>query len=87
MFRTNFATYPYVSPVQSYTENLGRAARSFIAALLAIDPVRVEAAPALATASKEDRAVTAAELNRLAREFDAIMPNQAAELRYLAGRD
>lgn len=87
MFRSNFATYPYVSPVHSYTENLGRAARSFIAALLAIDPARVETAPVLATANKEDKAVTAAELSRLAREFDAIMPNQAAELRYLAGRD
>lgn len=87
MFRSNFATYPYVSPVHTYSENLGRAARSFIAALLAIDPARVDAAPALASASKEDKSVTAAELSRLAREFDAIMPNQAAELRYLAGRD
>jgi hypothetical protein len=87
MFNSNFATYPYVSPVHSYAENLGRAARSFIAALLAIDPARVAAAPALVAASTEDKAVTAAELSRLAREFDAIMPNQAAELRYLAGRD
>lgn len=87
MFRSNLATYPYVSPVHSYSENLGRAARTFIAALLAIDPARANAAPVLASASKEDKAVTAAELSRLAREFDAIMPNQAAELRYLAGRD
>ncbi|QAU34993.1 hypothetical protein [Janthinobacterium sp. 17J80-10] len=86
MFNSNFATYPYVSPVHSYSENLGRAARSFIAALLAIDPARVEAAPVLAKAT-EDKAATAAELSRLAREFDAFMPNQAAELRYLAGRD
>lgn len=85
MSRTNFATYPYVSPIHSYTDNLGRAARSFIAALLAIEPARAGAAPAAAVA--EDKAVTAAELSRLAREFDAIMPNQAAELRYLAGRD
>lgn len=86
MNNANFATYPYVSPIHSYSENLGRAARSFIAALLAIDPARVEAAPAEAAAS-EDNALTAAELSRLAREFDAFMPNQAAELRYLAGCD
>jgi hypothetical protein len=87
MFQSNFATYPYVSPVHTYGENLGRAARSFIAALLAIDPARIETAPAEANAAPEDKSITAVELSRLAREFDAIMPNQAAELRYLAGRD
>ena len=87
MFQSDFATYPYVSPIHSYGENLGRAARSFIAALLAIDPARIEAASAQTAAAQEDKSVTAAELSRLAREFDTIMPNQAAELRYLAGRD
>ncbi|RJG00357.1 hypothetical protein [Noviherbaspirillum sedimenti] len=87
MFRSNLATYPYINPISSYGENLGRAARSFIAALLAIDPAKVNASPAKVKAVQEDKAVTAAELSRLAREFDAFMPNQAAELRYLAGRD
>jgi len=87
MSRANFASYPYVSPIHSYGENLGRAARSFLAALLAIDTAKVEPAQANVTTARIDKAATAKELNRLAREFDSIMPNQAAELRYLACRD
>lgn len=87
MSRSNFATYPYDNPIHAYGENLGRAARTFIAALLAIDPAKVNASPATITAAPHDRVATAAELNRLARHFDSIMPNQAAELRYLACRD
>lgn len=87
MFEANLASYPYVSPVNSYTENLGRAARSFIAALLAFDPAETNA-PSSAEVQfrEEDDAKTFAELERLAHEFDALMPNQAAELRHLISR-
>lgn len=88
MFNSKLASYPYANPTgTSYGENLGRAARSFLAALLAIEPAKAEAAVARVSDTEPDRAATAAELQRLARKFDAIMPNQAAELRYLAGRD
>lgn len=87
MFRSDLASYPYVNPIHSYSENLGRAARTFIAALLAVNPAKFEATQARVPAVQKDKAATAAELHRLACEFDAIMPNQAAELRYLAGRD
>lgn len=85
MFNANFASYPYVSPVNSYTENLGRAARSFVAALLAIDPAKVNAAStAKAIDTGED--LTLEDVELLAHRFDSIMPNQAAELRYLLSR-
>lgn len=86
MFNANFASYPYVSPVNSYTENLGRAARSFIAALLAIDPAKVSAGSSHAKASHAEDELSLEDLEHLARRFDGIMPNQAAELRYLLSR-
>ncbi len=85
MFRTNLATYPYVNPVNSYAENLGRAARSFLAALLAVDQRRIDALAKNTVATDQNEAASIDELNRLADHFDAIMPNQAAELRFLAG--
>ncbi len=88
MFNSKLASYPYTNPIgTSYGENLGRAARSFLAALLAIEPARTDVRAAQASDADLDRGATAAELQRLARKFDVIMPNQAAELRYLAGRD
>lgn len=86
MLNANFASHPYVSPVSSYTENLGRAARSFIAALLAIDPAKVESGPTVGKMSVQTSQADYEELERLAHEFDLIMPNQAAELRYLVSR-
>ena len=85
MFRSNLATYPYVNPVNSYTENLGRAARSFLAALLAVDQRRIDAIAKNTAVADNNKAAGIAELNRLADHFDAVMPNQAAELRFLAG--
>jgi len=65
----------------SYTENLGRAARAFLQALLAITP---EAKPA--AAEKRDVA-SIAQLYRLARSYDSIQPNLAQELRAIAARN
>lgn len=92
MFKANLVSYPSISPVAhpagSYTENLGHAARSFLAALLAIDPDDFHSTRASKEGRKEaDPMETFAELDQLAREFEPIMPNQAAELRYLLSRD
>lgn len=87
MFKSNLASYPYVSPVNSYTENLGRAARNFIAALLAFDPAETcEPRSAEFHTTEEDTEKAFAEMDQLAREFDTFMPNQAAELRHLMSR-
>ncbi|MEC4718478.1 hypothetical protein RY831_04925 [Noviherbaspirillum sp. CPCC 100848] len=64
----------------SYTENLSRAARAFLQALLAITP---EAKPA----AEEKRDVASiAQLYRMARSYDSIQPNLAQELRAIAAR-
>jgi hypothetical protein len=65
-------------------ENLGHAARSFMAALLAMDPAKANPSSRM---TEEDIVASHDELDQLARKFDAIMPNQAAELRYLLSRD
>ncbi|WP_151638023.1 hypothetical protein [Noviherbaspirillum aerium] len=67
----------------SYTENLGRAARAFLQALLAVTP---EAKPAAAVQEKRDVA-SIAQLYRLARSYDSIQPNLAQELRAIAARN
>lgn len=82
MFRENLATYPYIHPVNSYTDNLGKATKAFLAALVAITPDETETVDAA-----QDRVIGIEELNNLAAHFDTFMPNQAAELRYLAGSD
>jgi hypothetical protein len=68
----------------SYTENLGRAARAFLTALLAITP---KAKPVAEDAKAKRNAGSVAELYRLARGFDSIQPNLAQELRAIAARD
>lgn len=78
MFDSNFVTRPYVSPIPTtYGENLGRATRGFVAALFAMEPP--------APPQDADTVEGVDELSLLASQFDEIMPNQAAELRYLAG--
>ena len=71
-----------------YYENLALAARTFAAALLAGKPVVATAAPADARVveklSNMQRIKAVLEMNRLASRYDSVMPNQAAELRYLA---
>lgn len=62
----------------SYGANVGRAFRSLLAALLAVKPAG-QAAPA---AKLRDQLA----LFRLARDYEALSPNLAAELRSIAGR-
>jgi hypothetical protein len=62
----------------SYGANVGRAFRSLLAALLAVKPAR-EVAPA---ATLRDQMA----LFRLARDYEALSPNLAAELRFIASR-
>ncbi len=62
----------------SYAENVGRAFRSLLAALLAVKPQQ-NATP---------RATLRNQLAvfRLARQYEDLSPNLAAELRYIASR-
>jgi hypothetical protein len=62
----------------SYGANVGRAFRSLLAALLAVKPSE-QAAPA---AKLRDQLA----LFRLARDYEALSPNLAAELRFIAAR-
>jgi hypothetical protein len=89
MFKSNLVTYPNVNAnhSHSYGENLGLAARAFLAALLAVEPAKLEAAATNDRVSERVRLKGVEELYSLAKQFDSTMPNQAAELRYLAGRD
>lgn len=61
-----------------YAENVGRAFRSFLAALLAIKPEQA------ATPRAKVRNQLA--VFRLARQYESLSPNLAAELRYIASR-
>ncbi len=67
----------------SYGENLWHAFQVFVAALIGDKPVVQPRAQHL----EKDRIASINELYRLAKQFDATMPNQAAELRDLAARD
>jgi hypothetical protein len=62
----------------SYGANVGRAFRSLLAALLVVKPSG-QAAPA---AKLRDQLA----LFRLARDYEALSPNLAAELRFIASR-
>lgn len=68
----------------SYAENLGIAARNFLAALLAVKPAAPIAAPVVRQQTDRQRVKAVLELHRLASRYDSIMPSQAAELRLLA---
>lgn len=87
MFRSNFATYPYVSPDNTYGQNLSRAARAFVAALLAMEPAERKNSAQAQTSIEDARVADTDEIAKLAKHFDSFMPNQAAELWYLAGSD
>ena len=62
----------------SYGANVGRALRSLLAALLAVKP----AEQAARGAKLRDQLA----LFRLARDYEALSPNLAAELRFIAAR-
>jgi hypothetical protein len=66
----------------TYGENLWHAFKVFIAALIGDQPT---SEPNPRTVEK-DRMASLNEIYHLARQFDATMPNQAAELRDLAAR-
>jgi hypothetical protein len=87
MFRSNLVTQPYISHGPSYGQNVARATRGLLAALLAAEPEDLENGFPCNEVSESERSNDIDELNALASHFDAIMPNQAAELRYLAGSD
>lgn len=70
----------------SYGQNVGRAARALLAALLAI-PSRSNAAVAEKTMSERERRESVFGLYRLASTYDSVMPNLAQELRAIANRN
>jgi hypothetical protein len=67
----------------SYTQNVGRAARALLAALLAVN---ARPATPAKRALDRDRELSLRELYRLAAGYDSVMPNLAQELRYIASR-
>jgi hypothetical protein len=87
MFKSNLATYPQTSGRDTYANNLGRAARVFLAALLAAKPVDREVVVTERKMSERTRAKSIAKLYRLAGGYDSISPSLAAELRFIAGQD
>jgi hypothetical protein len=77
------------SALQAYAKNVGQAGRSFLAALLAIEPHRSAQAAAKAVRTRDNKHQSAGSLLRLyglACQSDSVMPNLAAELRYIASR-
>jgi hypothetical protein len=62
----------------SYAENVGRAFRSLLAAVLAIKPQQ----PATPRATLRNQLA----VFRMAKQYEGLSPNLAAELRYIASR-
>jgi hypothetical protein len=87
MATTNFASYDNTSSAGSYADNLGRAARGFLQALLAVQPSVVPAGRRKAAVLTRGRTADIRKLYRLAADFDTVSPSLAAELRHIAGRD
>ena len=75
-------TFPHATALNasdaSYAENVGRAFRSLLAALLAIKPQQ----PATPRARLRDQLA----VFRLAAQYESLSPNLASELRYIASR-
>lgn len=68
-----------------YLDSAGRALMNFVGKMLAFAPfahATSHGSAGRAAMLKEREAIL-----RLAKQFDAMSPSQAAELRYLAGRD
>lgn len=71
----------------SYVQNLGAAARAFIAALLAVEPRQaVDGEVRESAAMLRARAKDVAMVNRMADRYQSMSPNLAAELRFMASR-
>ena len=71
-------TFPHAAADSSYAENVGIAFRSLLAALLAIKPQQ----PASPRAKVQNQLA----VFRLAKQYESLSPNLAAELRYIASR-
>lgn len=73
-----------------YLENVGRAARALLAAIVAVPHASKAADVTPAAAEVRSAARREASLYRLytlAGQYDSVMPNLAQELRIIAGRD
>ncbi len=68
-----------------YMDSVGRTAAAFLRALFFMAPAA--SAASHGSASQPSTLRDRAALQSLAKEFDATSPDQAAELRNLAGRD
>jgi hypothetical protein len=79
-------TAPYGQSA-GYLSNVARAARGLAAALLAVPPVAEVTAVAQPEVRSAAKVKNVAALFRMARQYDSVMPNLAAELRSLAARD
>ena len=62
-----------------YAQNVGHAFRALLAALLAVKPQPL--------ASQRAKLRNRLAVHRLARQYETLSPNLAAELRFIAGRD
>jgi hypothetical protein len=83
-------TFPTTVPASAgltYAQNVGRAARTLLAALLAI-PARAHATPGHGSTARRhtrDDDMALYRLNSLASPYDCVMPNLEQELRVMAG--
>lgn len=89
MSATTIAAPSHSSDLHAYLTSVGAAARSLIAALLAIQPRQASAAELARQQELGDRQrmQRAKYLNQMAGQFDATMPGLSAELRYFASHD
>jgi hypothetical protein len=69
MFKSNLATYPHASIGNTYGQNLGLAARAFLAALLAVKPAQPKMKTASRTLSNRAAMNSVKELYHLANRF------------------
>lgn len=79
---------PSAQVSRSYLNNVGHAALSLLAALVAVNPSKAQAKGASATAERADepKEVSVARLYRLARSYETVSPSLAQELRAIAQR-
>lgn len=78
MSTITFNSAAHADTHSSYAGNVGRAFRSLLAALLAIKPAQ----PATPRAQLRNRMAVFS----LAKQYETLSPNLAAELRYIASR-
>ena len=74
-------TFPHTArneAASTYAQNVGYALRSLLAALLAVKPAQ----PVSPRSKMRDQLA----VFRLARDYEALSPNLAAELRFIASR-